>query len=135
MMIKLEDDNYCFACGRENHRGLKLSFNYSNGRLTTDFIPSKAFQGYKDIIHGGIITTVLDEVMIQAAIAEGIMPVTAEINVRFKEPLMANEEALAEAEIIKKGSRLIEAHSRLIRKSDSVVIAEAYAKLISLKQN
>jgi len=131
--MQLEDDNYCFACGKENHHGLKLSFNYSKGRLTTEFTPSKKFQGYKDIIHGGIITTVLDEVMIQAAIAEGMVPVTAEINIRFKEPLMSNEEVLAEAEIIKKGSRLIEAHSRLIRKSDESVIAEAYAKLIPLK--
>lgn len=130
--MKLEDDNYCFACGKSNQCGLKLSFNYSNGKLTTMFIPSKIYQGYKDITHGGIITTVLDEAMIQAAIAEGIMPVTAEINVRFKMPLMANEKTIAEAEIIKKGSRLIEARSRLVRASDSTIIAEASAKLIPI---
>ncbi len=132
--MKLEDDNYCFACGRDNHCGLKLSFNYSNGRLTTEFIPSKIYQGYKDITHGGIITTVLDEAMIQAAIAEGIMPVTAEINVRFKMPLMANEKTIAEAEIIKKSSRLVEARSRLLKASNGTIIAEAYAKLIPSKQ-
>lgn len=131
--MKLQDDNHCFACGRNNRCGLKLSFNYSNGRLTTEFIPSKIYQGYKDITHGGIITTVLDEAMIQAAIAEGIMPVTAEINVRFKRPLMVNEKAVAEAEIIRKSPRLIEARSRLLKESDGSVIAEAYAKLIPSK--
>lgn len=131
--MKLQDDNHCFACGRNNRCGLKLSFNYSNGRLTTEFIPSKIYQGYKDIIHGGIITTVLDEAMIQAAIAEGIMPVTAEINVRFKRPLMVNEKAVAEAEIIRKSPRLIEARSRLLKESDGSVIAEAYAKMIPSK--
>lgn len=131
--MKLQDDNHCFACGRNNRCGLKLSFNYSNGRLTTEFIPSKIYQGYKDITHGGIITTVLDEAMIQAAIAEGIMAVTAEINVRFKRPLMVNEKAVAEAEIIRKSPRLIEARSRLLKESDGSVIAEAYAKLIPSK--
>lgn len=131
--MKLQDDNHCFACGKENRCGLALSFQYSDGKLTTGFMPSKIYQGYKDITHGGIITTVLDEAMIQAAIAEGIMPVTAEINVRFKKPLMINEKAIAEAKIIKKGSRLIEAKSRLLKESDSTVIAEASAKLIPSK--
>lgn len=131
--IKLEDDNYCFACGKKNERGLKLSFNYSDGKLTAEFTPSKIYQGYKDIIHGGIITTVLDEAMIQAAIAEGISPVTAEINVRFKRPLMADEKTIVEAEIKKRGSKLIEAHALLLKQADGAVIAEAYAKLIPSK--
>lgn len=133
MSYELIDDNYCFACGKNNQCGLTLSFKYSDGILTSEFTPSKIHQGYKDIIHGGIITTVLDEVMIQAAIAEGITPVTAEISVRFKKPLLAGESTIAEAEIIKKRTGIIEARSRLLRKSDSSVIAEAQAKLIPLK--
>lgn len=132
-LIKLEDDNYCFACGRENSYGLKLSFNYSGGKLTSEFTPSKMHQGYRDITHGGIITTVLDEAMIQAAIAEGIKPVTAEINVRFKMPLMANEETVVRAEITKRGGKLIEAYACLLKKEDGDMIAEAHAKLIQLK--
>lgn len=131
--IKLEDDNYCFACGRENPCGLKLSFTYAGGKLTSEFTPSKVHQGYRDITHGGIVTTVLDEAMIQAAIAEGIKPVTAEINIRFKMPLMADEEAVVRAEITKRGAKLIEAYSCLLRKKDGAVIAEAHAKLIQLK--
>lgn len=128
--MKLEDDDYCFACGKNNPYGLRLSFNYSNGKLFSEFVPSKIHQGYKDITHGGIIASILDEVMIQAAIAEGIIPVTAEINVRFKKPLMSGEEVIAEAEITKKTSRLIEARSCLIRKIDNTIIAMATAKLI-----
>ncbi len=128
--VRLEDDKHCFACGKKNECGLKLSFNYSDGRIRSEFIPSKIYQGYKDITHGGIITTILDEAMIQAAIAEGIKPMTAEINVRFKKPLMVNEKAVVEAEIIKKGSRLIEAHARLLKQSDGSLIAEAQSKLI-----
>lgn len=131
--MKLEDDNYCFACGKNNPYGLKLSFKYLNNKLTTEFIPSKIYQGYKDITHGGIITTILDEAMIQIAIAEGITPVTAEINVRFKKPLLTNEKVIAEAEIIKKNPRIVEAQSILLSTSDGTIIAEAHAKLIPLK--
>lgn len=131
--MKLEDDNYCVACGRENPCGLKLSFTYSGGKLTSEFTPSKMHQGYRDITHGGIITTVLDEAMIQAAIAEGIKPVTAEINIRFKKPLMADEETVVEAEIKKRGAKLIEAYSCLLKKEDGSMIAEAHAKLIKLE--
>jgi len=135
--IKLEDDRHCFACGEKNACGLKLKFKYSlspgGGRLTSEFTPSKIHQGYKDITHGGIITTILDEAMIQAAIAEGINPITAEINVRFKKPLQVNEKTIAEAEIIKKSPRLIEAQARLLRQDDGSVIAEAHAKLIPSK--
>ena len=131
--MKLEDDNYCFACGGENHCGLKLSFTYSGGKLTSEFTPSKIHQGYKDITHGGILTTILDEAMIQAAIAEGIKAVTAEINIRFKKPLMTDEETIVEAEIKKRGAKLIEAYSCLLKKEDGSIIAEAHAKLIPLK--
>lgn len=129
-LFNLEDDDYCFACGPNNQCGLKLSFTYTGEKITAEFEPSKIYQGYREIVHGGIITTVLDEAMIQAALAEGITPVTAEINVRFKKPLLVNEKAMVEAEIKKRSSRLIEAWAHLIRRADNALIAEAQAKLI-----
>ena len=123
-------NDYCFVCGTENPHGLGLSFSSSGGKITSEFVPAPAYQGYKDITHGGIIASVLDEAMIQAAIAEGITPVTAEIRIRFKRPLAVNARALVEAEIIRKGSKLLEAQSRLFDCSDGDIIAEASAKLV-----
>ncbi|MBA4348422.1 MAG: hypothetical protein C0415_00320 [Thermodesulfovibrio sp.] len=131
--MTLQDDSFCFVCGKKNPQGLKLSFHYSNGGIVSEFTPSKIHQGYKDIIHGGIITSVLDEAMIQAAIAEGMTPLTAEITVRFKKPLLANEETIVEAEITKKDSRLTEASSRLLKKDTGDIIAEASAKMVLSK--
>ena len=128
--MTLQDDSFCFVCGKKNPQGLKLSFQNSNGRIVSEFTPSKIHQGYKDIIHGGIITSVLDEAMIQAAISEGMIPLTAEITVRFKKPLLANVETIVEAEITKKGSRLTEAASRLLKKDTGDIIAEASAKMV-----
>ena len=61
----LVDNNYCFACGKENPDGLQLEFKYSEdgSKVETTYIPPEKFQGWKGIVHGGIITTLLDEIM------------------------------------------------------------------------
>src|SRR5262245_4874414 len=59
----LEDDAMCFCCGQKNPIGLKLEFHETpDGRMGTIWIPRKEHQGFKDIVHGGLVATVLDEV-------------------------------------------------------------------------
>lgn len=130
---KFISNNNCFVCGNENPYGLKLVFNYAEGKVTTEFKPSKFYQGYKDITHCGIITSVLDESIVKAAIAGGKPSVTVEIDVKFKHPLSVNETAIVQAEITSKASKVIEGYAKMFRKSDEVLIAEANAKLIQVK--
>ena len=84
----LIDNNYCFACGSKNPDGLKLEFKYSDdgSKAETTYIPPEKFQGWKGIVHGGIITTLLDELMAKAAINKGYQILTGEITTRFKNP-------------------------------------------------
>jgi len=125
----LEDDHYCFVCGEKNPSGLHLKFSLLEGKALTEFTPQKIHQGYKDIVHGGIISTLLDEAMVKAALMQGMPAVTAEITVRFRNPLMAGERALVEATIIKMNKRIIEA-SAIVKKEDNTIIAEGQAKLL-----
>jgi len=127
--IQISDDGYCFACGKKNSSGLKLDFRTEDGKAVAEFIPSKIHQGFKDIVHGGIITTVLDEAMVKVALSRGIKVLTAEIAVRFRSALSVGDISIVEAEVIRMGSRLIETVARL-RKSDNTVVAEAQAKLL-----
>jgi acyl-coenzyme A thioesterase PaaI-like protein len=128
-MIRLEDDGYCFVCGGKNPVGLGLSFSASKEGVKAVFIPEKSHQGYKDIVHGGIITTVLDEAMIKAAIEAGFMPVTAEIKVRFKNALLVGDKTVVEAKI-DRVDRIIEASAVLKKVSDGALIATGSAKLL-----
>lgn len=125
----LENDHYCFVCGEQNPHGLRLKFTLYDGKAITEFIPQKIHQGYKDIVHGGIISTLLDEAMVKASLMQGMPAVTAEITVRFKNPLMAGEKAIVEAEIIKISKKVIET-SAIVKKADNTVIAEGHAKLL-----
>lgn len=129
MKNKLEDDKHCFVCGEKNPNGLNLTFSFRERKVFTEFILHKTYQGYKDIVHGGIISTLLDEAMVKAALLQGIPVVTAEITVRFKNPLMVGEKALVEAHIIETNRKIIDT-SATIKKLDGTLIAEGYAKLL-----
>ena len=129
MKPNLEDDHYCFVCGKENPAGLYLKFSLNGGKVLTEFIPQKIHQGYKDIVHGGIISTIVDEAMVKAALLQGMPAVTAEITVRFRNPLMAGEKAFVEAEITKANRKIIET-TAIVRKADGTPIAEGTAKLV-----
>ena len=129
MKHTLEDDHYCFVCGEENPSGLHLKFTLCDGKVTTAFIPQKIYQGYKDIVHGGIIAAILDEAMVKAARMQGMQAVTAEITIRFKNPLMAGEKAVIEAHILRTNKKLIET-AAIIKKPDNTPVAEGHAKLL-----
>jgi len=129
MKHDLEDDHYCFVCGEENPSGLHLKFTLCNGRVQSEFIPQKIYQGYKDIVHGGIISAIIDEAMVKAALMQGIPAVTAEITIRFKNPLMAGEKAIVEAHITRMNKKIIET-AAAIKKPDDTSIAEGHAKLL-----
>jgi acyl-coenzyme A thioesterase PaaI-like protein len=129
--VALEDDGYCFACGQKNNSGLRLAFKTEGGKTFAEFIPRKSHQGFKDIVHGGIITAVLDEAMMKAVLFRGIFAMTAEIAVRFRSPLLVGDRSVVEAEINTVGGRFIEA-SAVLKKADEVV-AMATAKMLTPK--
>jgi len=127
--LQLEDDGHCFACGKKNPGGLQLDFTSSNGKTAAEFLPKKEHQGFKDLVHGGIIATILDEAMVKAVLSTGVQAVTAELTVRFRNPLLAGEGATVEAELNSPGGRVVETSARMIKR-DGTVVAEARAKLL-----
>jgi uncharacterized protein (TIGR00369 family) len=129
MIPPLEDDHFCFVCGVKNPIGLHLSFSLHDGKVTTEFVPKKIHQGYRDIVHGGIISALLDETMVKTALLQGMPAVTAEISIRFKNPLVSGEKVLVEASIVHMHRKIIET-SAVARKKDNTIIAEGHAKLL-----
>ena len=76
----------CFVCGDRNRCGLKARFFFDGDRAVSEITADEIYEGYRGIFHGGIISTLLDEVMIKAILARDIYAVTAEINVKFIKP-------------------------------------------------
>lgn len=55
--------NHCFGCGRDNPIGLKLDMQMEDGRCVAYFTPKAEHESYGDRMHGGLTSTLLDEVM------------------------------------------------------------------------
>jgi acyl-coenzyme A thioesterase PaaI-like protein len=74
----------CFACGASNPVGLRLEYSLSEeGIATAKWEPSADFRSYEDRIHGGVLATLLDGVMVHALFATGVVGVTAELTIRY----------------------------------------------------
>ncbi len=63
-MLKLPNSRHCFVCGKENEHGLRLEFYETEpGEVTVDYVVPDHFQGYPGIVHGGIVASLVDEVL------------------------------------------------------------------------
>jgi uncharacterized protein (TIGR00369 family) len=125
------DNNRCFACGTENEAGLKLQFSYSDDdrAAETRFVADAAYQGWKDLVHGGILMTLMDETMAKAAVRSGLSVVTAEMTTKFKSPAKVGTTLICSAKVEEIRKRLVYARAS-IRSEDGSVIAEATGKLM-----
>lgn len=135
MSVSVKDDDYCILCGKENPIGLKLEFSTDKTNLASKCITKipKEYQGWRDIVHGGIISSLLDEACAYACFNISLEFVTAEINVRFKKPLKINEEITISGKIVSNKGRIYQVEGEVIRNSDNLLIAEANAKFFKVK--
>jgi len=123
----------CFVCGQENEIGLKARFFWDGEKAVCDIIADEIYAGYKNIFHGGIVATLLDEIMIKALLAEDIFAVTAEITVRYKKPVYSGDKLHFEG--WKTGERGIVyfTEGRAVNQN-SETVAEATAKYVKPKK-
>ena len=118
---------YCFVCGDKNKIGLKLAFFFNEGKAKAQYTPTREFEGYKDILHGGILSALLDEVMIYSIIAEGIITVTVQIEVKFKKPAKIGETLFLEGQITEDKGKILFTEGKIF-KQDGTIIAESKGK-------
>jgi len=98
----------CFACGKKNLTGIQLCIYEENGKIQAEFKPESHFCGFPEIIHGGISSTALDEIMWWAAFAHsGKVVVTGEITVRLVKPLLQQRTYNISAEIFEAKKKYI----------------------------
>lgn len=127
-----EDDQMCFVCGRQNGDGLQLDFELvGEDCIRTEFTPPKRFQGWKDILHGGIIATVLDEVMVNGAYLRQIMAVTTKLQITLRRPAAIGERLIFYGQILKQGARTVNMKA-WAEQEDGTIVAEATGLLMKV---
>jgi uncharacterized protein (TIGR00369 family) len=131
--IELPHTAGCFVCGRDNPLGLRLSsfVDTDTGQVQTTFTPLPQHIGFDQIIHGGILATLLDELMVWAAIwASGKACVAGELSLRFLQKATPNQSLKAVGTIARNRSRLIETTGELF--DGEKLICTATAKYVPM---
>ncbi len=122
----------CFVCGEENPHGLHLKARVDDGRVILEYTARERDLGWRSIVHGGIVMTLMDEVMTWAAILAARRPcVAAETTIRLKAPIRAGDTLRVQGEIPERASRIIKACAT-VTLDDGAVAAVASGKYVAM---
>jgi len=127
------DDKHCLVCGKDNPIGLKLEFTLEGAALSTQWVADKRFQGYENVLHGGMIALILDETMVNLPWKrDGVPVISAELSTRFIRPAQIREtlKFVAEADAVNR--KIILVRGRCLSATGEL-IAEASAKCVRIK--
>ena len=131
---KQPNSRNCFVCGLENETGLQLTF-YEDpaGFVYSDVLVPARYQGYPDIVHGGILASMLDEIAGRAAMIDKPhhFMFTGKMEIRYRRPVPTGESLRLSGRIVQQKSRTAVAESR-ITLPDGSVGAEAEVTLVRI---
>jgi uncharacterized protein (TIGR00369 family) len=122
-------DHHCFACGASNPIGMGLHIELSDGAARTEWVVGDDYVGWSDKLHGGIIATLLDEVMAWAPSSFDSWAVTAEMSVRYRASASPGERLTASARVARRRRRIYEVVGE-VRGPDGRLIAEGRGRYL-----
>ncbi len=136
-MVSMEERafDHCFVCGSKNESGLQLSIVSGDDGARAEFQPDARWEGYPGVVHGGVLSALLDDLMFHAIHAVIRQPmVTASMEVRFRHPARFDSRLYCEAKVGgRRRGRLIEAEGK-IRDQAGRLIATARSKFMIMPQ-
>ncbi|MEW6387346.1 MAG: PaaI family thioesterase [Thermodesulfobacteriota bacterium] len=130
-----EADRYCFVCGPDNPRGLQIKVRYQPEEMAaeTELTLPREFQGWVDVIHGGILATLLDEMMAHAVWRFAGPGLTLSLEVRFHHPLKPEEAIRARGVLTTTNGNRRTAEAEITRVSDGQRIASGKSRFLLLE--
>jgi uncharacterized protein (TIGR00369 family) len=133
MLLAPRVDNFCFACGGGNSRGMHLTFEQDDDakRIRGMFRLASDYQGGAGFVHGGIIATLLDEVMAKVNRFAADHAVTAKLNVEYLRPVPTEADLFVEGWEVQRDGR-DRFRQGEIRNAAGVVLARGTAHFVEI---
>jgi acyl-coenzyme A thioesterase PaaI-like protein len=127
--------HHCFACGELNEVGMHLKLTLEAGRCSTELELPRRFEGWEGIIHGGILCTILDEVMAWSLVANDNWGVTARMSIDFRKPVTVGQAIRAEGWITESRRRIHATAGRIVDATTGVELARAEATYVAASES
>jgi acyl-coenzyme A thioesterase PaaI-like protein len=115
----------CFACGELNDHGLRLRLHAAGEVCWTEITLPPDFQGWEGITHGGIVATILDEVMAWSLASADAWGFTARMSIEYRKPTPIGRRIRAEGRIADRRRRVMETAATLVDVETGDVLATA----------
>ena len=131
----------CFVCGKNNHSGLKRRFYVfapSDEEISDEVYVNIAFpkeyEGFKGVVHGGVITALIDEAMgWSSTIKTALMYVTYDLNITFLKPVPVGQELTFKAWMTEDNKKVTR-NEGVVMDADGDVLVKASGRFFALSE-
>jgi acyl-coenzyme A thioesterase PaaI-like protein len=130
-------DSYCFVCGQDNPQGFRIKVRYFEAELAaeTELAIPREYQGWAEVIHGGILATLLDEMMAHAVWRFAGPGLTLGMEVRFHAPLKPDETIKVRGVLNTPNGKRRQAAAEIVRIADGKKIASGQSRFLLIEQD
>ncbi len=118
---------HCVVCGPTSRLGLRFRV-VDGGDVEADVTLEPALEGYDEILHGGIVASLLDAAMTNCLFARGVVAVTGELVVRYRRPVRTQEPAVVRGHVDLQRQTLWNLSAQLAQ--NGTVVARATGKFL-----
>jgi len=99
---------HCFGCSPHNPDGLQMQFFEEGEFIVSNWHPGPRYQGFVDVLHGGIQATLMDEIASWVVFVKlGTAGMTYRMSTRYKAPVRISRGAITLRARLKEGRRRV----------------------------
>ncbi|MFH0735555.1 MAG: PaaI family thioesterase [bacterium] len=115
-------DYNCFGCSPENKFGLQMSFFEEEDEVLSIWQPQPHFAGYKNVLHGGIISTLIDEIAAWTVTGKlHLTGVTSKIEVKYLKPVFIDKGNITlKSKIVSNSHKLAEINVKIFDSNNTL---------------
>ena len=128
--------HHCFACGTDNPIGLNMQFYRLGDRVCSDITLQRNHEGWENMAHGGIISTILDEVMSWTVLYfKRTFLVTRKMNTKYIKPVSLGIPLTARGKILDEpGNSRIEVQGEIVD-AEGKLLVKSLGEFVMLAEN
>ncbi|MBN1435961.1 MAG: PaaI family thioesterase [Sedimentisphaerales bacterium] len=116
----------CVVCSPKNTQGLRLNFHSAqDGQVVAEFNFDQNYQGYPGILHGGVVSAILDGAMTNCLFAQNRVALTADLRIRYRHPVRTDQPASVRAWITRTTPPIFEVKAEITQNQQVTTIATA----------